>query len=172
MQLPRDTLTTARLVLRRVQPDDLPVYTAYCASERSVYVRGPFSAFQAFENLATMAGHWDLRGFGRYVMVSDGQPIGHVGPLQIDGDALPEMTWTLWDGTAEGQGYAFEAARAVLDHLQNDCGWPKLIARVLPENAGSMRLAERLGGVQGDLPAPHWYPGSVTFEFDRVEVPA
>ena len=37
------TLTTDRLVLRHPQASDLPAYTAYCTSDRSRFVRGPFS---------------------------------------------------------------------------------------------------------------------------------
>lgn len=156
-------LTTARLTLRRPQPEDLDPYTAYCASERTRFVGGPFDSVKAFDKLAAMAGHWLLRGFGRYVMVHDGSPIGHVGPLAADAHHTPEMTWTLWRGDKEGQGFATEGARAVCDHLLEDAGWPGLRILILPENNSSLRIAQRLGAIQTDDPAPTWYPGAVTF---------
>ena len=117
------TLTTDRLTLRQPEAADLPAYAAYCASDRARFVRGPFSAPQAFEKFAAMIGHWTLRGFGRYVMLREGRPIGHVGPLAIDDRDLPELTWALWDAAAEGHGYATEAARALSAHLFGAPGW-------------------------------------------------
>lgn len=165
------TLKTARLTLRQPVAGDLPAYTAYCASERSRFVGGPFDAVKAFDKLAAMIGHWTLRGFGRYVIELEGRPIGHVGPLAMDDGHAPEMTWTLWDDAAEGQGYATEAARAVVDHLTGDLGWSAMIIRIQPDNTASRRLAERLGATLSDDPAPAWFPGAVTYWL-REEVAA
>ena len=38
-----------------------------------------------------------------------------------------------------------------------------MIIRVLPQNVKSVRIAERLGAVRTDRPAPAWYPGAVTY---------
>lgn len=157
------TLTTARLTLRMPQAADLPAYTGYCASERSRFVRGPFTAQQAFDKFAAMIGHWTLRGFGRYVMEHQGRPIGHVGPLAGVTDTPPEMTWTIWDGAFEGQGLATEAALALKTHLFNDLGWPELLVLVQPDNTGSHRIAEKIGARKTDAPAPAWYPGCLTY---------
>lgn len=164
----RDRIETARLDLRRPVATDLPAYVAYCASDRSRFVGGPFDAARAFEKLAAMAGHWDLRGFGRYVMVLEGRAIGHVGPLQICDAEPPEMTWTLWDGALEGQGFAREAARAVTAHLLDDLGWPDLVLRIARDNAASRQLAERLGAVPCDAPAPAWMPDALTYRLARA----
>lgn len=109
-------IETPRLILVPPQAQHLDAYVSYCGSERSKFVGGPFDAAKAFEKLCAMAGHWTLRGFGRYVITEkgSGQAIGHVGALQIDLSDPPEMTWTLWSDAAEGQGYAFEAASAYL----------------------------------------------------------
>lgn len=157
------TLQTQRLTLRKPLPDDLSAYAAYCASDRSRFVGGPYAAHQAFEKFASMIGHWDLRGFGRYVMTLDGKPIGHVGPLNIDETVSPELTWTLWDIAAEGHGYPTEAAQKVVDHLMNDCGWPSFIIRIQPDNHGSCRIAEKIGAQKTGEPAPAWYPGAITY---------
>lgn len=156
-------IMTGRLHLRQPQAGDLPAYTAYCASPRSHFVRGPFTAPQAFEKFAAIIGHWTLRGYGRYIITLDGAPIGHVGPSAVDGPELPEMTWSLWSGAVEGQGYATEAAQAVCQHLLGDQGWREMIIHVLPENRGSVRIAEQIGARKSDDPAPDWYPGSVCY---------
>jgi RimJ/RimL family protein N-acetyltransferase len=51
------------------------------------------------------------------------------------------LTWTLWTAAQEGQGYATEAAQAVLSEWDG----PTLIARIAPQNAASIRVAERIG---------------------------
>lgn len=160
-------IDTARLSLRRPGAGDLPAYTAYCASARSRFVRGPFTPVQAFEKLAMMIGQWDLLGFGRYVIHHDGQPIGHAGPMAFGTSDIPEMTWTLWQDTAEGQGFATEAAQAVCQHLLGACGWGQMVIRVQPDNTRSMRIADRLGARRTYEPAPDWYPGCVTFRLDQ-----
>ncbi len=164
-------LETARLVLRRPRASDLDAFIAYATSERARYVLGPFDEGRAFDKFASMAGHWDLRGFGRYVVEHAGTPVGHVGPLQMRAEATPEMTWSLWQDGAEGKGIATEATRAVIAHLLEECRWPGLIMRVLPENAASLRVAERIGARRTDEPAPEWYPGALTFRITQ-EVPA
>lgn len=164
------TLSTARLTLRAPHASDLPSYAAYCASDRARFVGGPYTPAQAFEKYCAMAGHWQLRGFGRYIMVNGGTPIGHVGPLAIDNSHPPEMTWTLWDATSEGQGYATEAATAVWAHLQS-ASWAEMIIRILPDNRSSVAIAQRLGAIQTDEPAPDWYAGALTFRL-RAEVAA
>lgn len=163
------TLTTERLTLRMPEAADLPAYRAYCASERARFVGGPFSSENAFEKLCAMSGHWAMRGFGRYVILCNGEAIGHVGPLQISDDVAPEMTWTLWSDAAEGHGYATEAAKAVVRHLFDESGWQEMIIRIQPENTGSINIAERIGATRTDEPAPAWYPGAVTYRlYEKV----
>lgn len=157
------TLSTERLTLRQPQPSDLPAYTGYCASDRSLFVRGPFTAPQSFDKFAAIIGHWTLRGFGRYVIEHQGSPIGHVGPMQLGDTSAPELAWALWDGAAEGQGFATEAARRVCNHLLKDLGWDTLIILVMPANTASTRIAERIGATLTSDPAPDWYPCCLTY---------
>jgi [ribosomal protein S5]-alanine N-acetyltransferase len=158
-------IETERLFMRRPLREDLPAYTAYCGSERSRFVGGPFDAAKAFEKLAAMIGHWELRGFGRFVLVEkkSGRPIGHVGSLQPVDELPPEITWTLWTDDAEGKGYAREAVEAYRDFAGAAHAFSSLEARIDAENTRSRQLAERLGGVLLDQPAPAWWPGSVTY---------
>lgn len=161
-------LETARLVLRRPQGADLAAYRAYCLSDRTRFTGGPFTPVQAFEKLAAMIGHWDMRGFGRLVLCDreTGRAMGHVGALQPDDDQVPEMTWTLWSGADERRGVAHEAARAYLHHGQAARLFPALLAYVAPGNARSLALALRLGAVLDvGAAAPVWMPNGLTFRF-------
>ncbi|MQQ08628.1 GNAT family N-acetyltransferase [Epibacterium sp. SM1979] len=159
----RSTINTERLTLRQPTAGDLPLYEAYCASDRTKFVRGPFSAAQAFDKFATIIGHWTLRGYGRYVIEQNGAPIGHVGP-HFSGDTdAPELTWTLWTEQAEGHGFATEAARAAAQHLFADLGWDKLVIHIKAENTASRAVADRLGAKLSDDPAPAWFPNSLVY---------
>jgi ribosomal-protein-alanine N-acetyltransferase len=165
------SFNTQRLLLRRPAPSDLPAYTAYCTSSHSTMVGGPFPVAAAFEKLALMIGHWDLRGFGRLVFCDAAtlRPLGHVGALQLDSDHPPEISWTLWSAQDQGQGYAYEAARAYLDDAKAARQFDSLLARIKPENARSVALALRLGGVWNPaIPAPPWFADSASYEFSLV----
>lgn len=161
-------LQTERLVFRKPDASDLTPYTSYCQSDRTRFVGGPFDGVQAFEKLAAMIGHWELRGFGRLVVVhrTTGRALGHVGAMQLSTDELPELTWTLWAGEDEGKGYATEACEAYRDHARNELGVSTVIARIMQDNLPSRRLAERLGGVLNvNAQPPKWMANAVTYDF-------
>lgn len=164
--LAQHRLETQRLALVLPCIDHLPAYARYCASDRSVFVGGPFDAVKAFEKLCAIAGHWNMRGFGRFVMVlkTTGQLIGHVGALQLDLTESPEMTWTIWDDAYEGKGYAFEAAQAYLSQATTTLGAEDMLIRIEKDNKRSIHLAKRIGAKR-DVGAivPAWMPDAVTF---------
>jgi len=160
-------IKTERLLLRRPVAADLAAYTAYCTSEHSSMTGGPFTPAAAFDKLAAMIGHWDLRGFGRLVFCDTAtqRPLGHVGALQLETGHLPEMSWTLWRTQDQGQSYAFEAASAYLAQAKSAYGFDRLIARIHPANKRSIKLAQRLGGALCDEPAPPWFANGVSYKF-------
>lgn len=160
-------LHTERLVLRKPDASDLVPYTLYCKSDRTRFVGGPFTDIQAFEKLAAMIGHWQLRGFGRFVVVhrATGRALGHVGAMQLSTEAMPELTWTLWAGEDEGQGYATEACEAYREHVRYELGLSALTAHIMQDNHSSRRLAERLGGVLNlEAQPPEYMAGTVTYD--------
>lgn len=147
-------LTTDRLNLRAPQAADWPAYRAYRLSPRSF---GAMDEATAWTHFAAFFGHWALRGFGRFVAVlrETGAPVGHFGPFHPEGQAEPELTWTLWDGAQEGRGLAFEAAAAVRDHAFGVLGWPTAVSYITTGNARSERLAARLGAVPDSVAPRH-----------------
>ncbi|WP_172961035.1 GNAT family N-acetyltransferase [Oceaniglobus roseus] len=140
------TLTTERLTLRAPVPADLPVFTEFRMSERSRTVGGPFTEDQAFHQFCGIFGHWNVRGYGRWI-VADGEtdaPLGIVGPFHPPNWPEPELAWTVF-AAGEGRGVAFEAAQAARRHIYGTLGWPTLISCVAPDNARSLALARRMG---------------------------
>ena len=141
-------LETARLRLRAPLASDWPVYRDFALSDRARYVRPPnVDAERAWRMFAGMIGHWLLRGWGSFVFTlkTDDRPLGMVGPWFPESWPEREILWMVWDSTAEGRGYAAEAVGATLDHAFGSLGWDTAVSYIDPANAGSIRLAGRLG---------------------------
>jgi RimJ/RimL family protein N-acetyltransferase len=152
MSLP-STIITERLQLRQFEPRDLEPYLAYYTGPRTSGVGGPKPRYVVVERFMAMIGQWALRGYGRYAVTTGGAGFGHVGVMHIDDTDPAELTWTLWDEAEERKGYATEAARAVLDAWSGE----PLLARVVPDNARSLAVAERLGMQEThDTPPPSY----------------
>jgi RimJ/RimL family protein N-acetyltransferase len=142
-------LVTDRLVLRPPVPGDAEAFLAYSASPRWVRERGEQPLWQRWNYFATLLGHWQLRGWGRFLATerATGRIVAHLGPLCPDGWPEPEIAWHLWHNADEGQGYAFEAARAAVDHAFHGLHWSTAVSYIAEGNTRSRRLAERLGAV-------------------------
>lgn len=159
-----DQINLNDLVLRKPQAKDLPAFMAYQTGPRTEFTGGPLAPHKAAEKFSGVAGQWALYGFGRYVItdaVTDA-PLGHVGPLRHMPDAVPEMTWTLWDGAHEGKGIARRSVAAVLAEL-GQRGWGSVIAWVDARNTASVKLAEALGTRDAKADAPAWLPNGIIF---------
>jgi RimJ/RimL family protein N-acetyltransferase len=96
--------------------------------------------------MAMFVGHWQLRGYGVWAVEekATGAFIGRVGLHNPDGWPGIEVGWTL--GRASwGKGFATEAGRAALTWSFDALGLDHIISLIHPENARSIRVAERLG---------------------------
>lgn len=140
------TLATERLLLRRPDARDMAAGVAFYMSERARFAAGHVPRHRAWKNMATILGHWQLRGYGLWAVTprGDDRIIGLVGPFYPDGWPETEIGWLIFDG-AEGRGYAAEAARAAIDHARRRLGWRDIVHYIAPENTRSIALAERLG---------------------------
>jgi RimJ/RimL family protein N-acetyltransferase len=140
-------IVTDRLILRPPVPGDAEPFLAYTGSPRWKRERGEQPTWQRWSYFATLLGHWQLRGWGRFIVTerADGRIIGHIGPLYPEGWPEPEIAWHLWHDADEGKGFAPEAARAALDHAFRHLGWPTAVSYVAESNIRSTRVAEKLG---------------------------
>ena len=166
---PTVILRTERLVLRHMTPDDAPFMLGLLNEAswmRFIGDRGVRTIEAARDYI--LAGPVDMvrrLGFGFYMveLIEPGRPIGVCGLARRDflddvdiGYAFPPQHW--------GQGYAHEAASAVLAHAKNDIGLKRIVATVRPDNAASIKLLEKLGlrferslQPSGDTPELHLY---------------
>jgi RimJ/RimL family protein N-acetyltransferase len=143
------TLQTDRLTLRMLCEADLEAYAEMCADVevmRHVGDGQPLARPMAWRNLAMMVGHWSLRGYGLWAAEerSSGVLVGRIGFWNPEGWPGFELGWMLrrafW-----GRGYATEGAREALRFALMQLGQPQVISLIHPENAASIRVAQRLG---------------------------
>jgi ribosomal-protein-alanine N-acetyltransferase len=162
------SLRTDRLVLRAPRPEDFEAYAAFRASERARVLGGPFTRIQSFEQLAGIVGHWQLRGFGRWIVAdrATGEALGIVGLFYPEGWPEPEIAWSVFEA-AEGRGIAFEAATAARDYAYRVLGWSTVVSLIAPDNHRSVALALRLGAAPDGV-----YPHAVHGDLDIYRHPA
>jgi len=142
------TLETDRLKLRGWRNEDFDEYAELCAdAEVMRFIGGkPVDRLEAWRQFAFHVGHWELRGYGHWVVEekSTGRLVGRVGFLNPVGWPAFEIGWTLkrefW-----GKGYASEAARRALQYGFNELDKPHIISLIHPDNKASIHVAERLG---------------------------
>ena len=143
------TLETARLRLRAPSWADFQAYADFRGSARAAYAGGPFTRAHAFDQFTAIAGHWLIRGFGRWI-VADRQSdraLGLVGGYYPEGWLEPEIAWAMF-AEAEGKGIAFEAAQAARAYAYDTLGWSSAVSLIAPDNARSAALAQRLGATR------------------------
>jgi RimJ/RimL family protein N-acetyltransferase len=142
-------LQTDRLTLRMLRESDFEAYAEMCADpevQRHIGDGQPLSRPLAWRNLAMMVGHWSLRGYGLWTAEerSSGVLVGRIGFWNPDGWPGFELGWMLrrsfW-----GRGFATEGAAAALRYAFTEMQQPQVISLIRPENANSIRVAERLG---------------------------
>ncbi|MCI2400689.1 GNAT family N-acetyltransferase [Aliiroseovarius subalbicans] len=140
------TLETERLILRAPREADFDAEVAFFASEASRFVGGPQPAHRTWRTMATVIGHWALRGFGFWALEDKATRTyqGRVGLWFPHGWYEREIGWSLMDH-ATGRGFATEAALAARAHAYETLGWDTAISQIDPENTASKAVAQRLG---------------------------
>src|SRR5260370_18652154 len=170
-----DRLESARLVLRRVAPDDLPFFTSTHALPevaQYLYPGGrPRSPEESAAWLQATLASYDQLALGHLAVLrkEDGALIGRCGltDLAVESAAAEHGIRRGWFGRAQapagvaltfecelgytfdpafwGQGFATEAVRCVRDYARDVLRLSYAISTILPQNARSRRVAERSG---------------------------
>lgn len=147
-------LHTERLVLSGHTVDDFADSAAMWADPDVVRFIGgrPSTEEEAWSRLLRYVGHWAALGFGYWVVRerASGRFVGEVGLADFRREiaalfgGAPESGWALapW---AHGRGYATEAVGAMLAWAQSDLGAARTVCMIEPDNAPSIRVAEKLG---------------------------
>jgi RimJ/RimL family protein N-acetyltransferase len=97
-------------------------------------------------SLATLIGHWQLRGYGMFVLLDrkTDAVMGMAGPWFPAGWPEPEVSYHLTE-EARGRGLASEAVQCILDWLFFDQKWQSVASLIEEDNESSIKLAQRLG---------------------------
>jgi RimJ/RimL family protein N-acetyltransferase len=154
-------LETERLVLRKPEAGDWDGFAEIWGDPEVVRFLGgrTLSPDEVPEGIERMLKHWDRHGVGLFSALrkEDERLIGRVGYLlwdserwvnamheELEGDLELEIGWVVarafWN-----QGYATEAAAACRDHAFGSLGRDRVISLIAPENAASIRVAEKIG---------------------------
>jgi len=170
-----DRLESARLVLRRVAPDDLPFFTRLHALSKVAQHLYPNGLPRSPEETAawlryTLASYEQLAlGYLAVLCKEDGALIGRCGLMDLvvessapgheirrgwfgreDAPAGLALTFECelgytFDPDVWGRGFATEAACCVRDYARDVLPWQYAISAILPRNVRSRRVAERSG---------------------------
>lgn len=140
------TIETERLILRPFKEGD--------AADLFAYLRAPTASCFFSLKLADLAeAETEVRkraldeGRLAICLKMTGQVIGDLFGGGDDDDEEDKTTSVGWNLNPQfgGQGYAFEAAKAFVDHLFQVKGFRRLYAYVEDHNKSSQRLCEKLG---------------------------
>lgn len=142
-------LLTPRLLMRPFVPDDAePAFEIFRLEEVGRWTGGVHTSIDDTRALIAKAGeHQAAHGFALWAVEEreTGLLVGEVGLqlLEFRGPEV-EIGWS-FAPSSWGRGYASEAAGAWLDVAFGELALPEVLATIIPENAASRRLAERLG---------------------------
>ena len=139
---------TERLYLRAPTLQDFQYYHDIATSDRW-YDSGITCREDVWLDYLQMIAGWVLRGVGLMTVVDATNPKIVVGFVLLNhefGDKYLEIGWMLVQ-EAEGNGYATEAASALLNYAHNNLeSATPIVSYIAPTNTKSMKVAERLGG--------------------------
>ncbi|OUS20515.1 N-acetyltransferase [Litorivita pollutaquae] len=142
-------IETQRLVLRGPKAEDYPNFKATFTSYRSRFMGGPLNAYETWMLYAAEIGHWDIRGYGMWMIhdkITD-EPLGMAGGWFPAAWPERELAWIIWPDKA-GKGFALEASNAARNFLYTQMGWDGAVSYLDPKNLDSIKLAERLGATK------------------------
>ncbi len=170
-----DRLESARIVLRRIAPEDLPFFTRIHALPevaQGLYPGGrPRSPEETAEFLRSALESHEQLSLGHLTVLrkADGALIGRCGLTELavesgtpeqgirrgwfgDAHAPADVALTFecelgytFDPAVWGQGFATEAVRCVRDYARDVLRLAYAVSAILPQNERSRRVVERFG---------------------------
>ena len=149
------SVETDRLILRPFAETDADAYAAIRAKpEVMQFLPGGLAATpeetvrRAKANISAFQKMWDeIPGYGPWAVIErqSDRLCGHLGlRLLEEFDGRTELLYML-DSSVWGCGYATEGAKAALAYGFGTLALDEIIGLVLPENAASSRVLEKVG---------------------------
>jgi len=168
-------LQTPRIVLRHLEPQDLD---ALFALYRDPAIRQYFPDGTRTHEETKQELEWFLHGHPGFpqlglwatVECASGAFLGRCGllPWEIEGKHEVELAFLI-DKNRWGEGFATEAASAIVSYARTDLNLERLICLITPGNAASVRVAEKVGmsyerELNDDLGLCHIYSHTLSFK--------
>ncbi|MFV1594081.1 GNAT family N-acetyltransferase [Phaeobacter sp. JH20_36] len=148
------TLTTERLSLRPHRLEDFDALTALWMDPVVVRhtIGRPASREETWTRLLRYIGHWQVLGYGYWAITShdDGRYLGTAGFADYQRDidpplgSVPEAGWGLMPAE-HGKGLATEAVERIHRWAAEATQWRSTCCLLDPDNAASIRVAEKMG---------------------------
>ncbi|GHU88215.1 hypothetical protein FACS1894202_03940 [Clostridia bacterium] len=140
---------TERLTIRQFDDSDFGALFAIMKKPEVMYAwEAGFHKHEVQKWLKNQYTRYQKDGYGYFAVTLKGSDklIGQAGLMksEINGEKVTEIGY-IFDNKFRGQGYALEAAQACVGLAFGDYGLVKLYATIRPENAASVKLAEKLG---------------------------
>jgi len=142
-------LSTERLLMRGWREEDFEPWAAVLGDPlvaRGLGQDAGMPPIEAWRDMALMAGHWALKGYGNWVLEErdSGELVGRAGLYYPPDWPEIEVGWTVarehW-----GKGYAAEAGRAAAGWAAEQLGLRHIVSLIHPANEQSIRVAQKLG---------------------------
>jgi len=144
-----EILSTRRLILREMTPEDLSALASILEDDETMYAyEGAFTREETIAWLDRQLDRYQRDGFGLWAVIlrRTGEMIGQCGiTLQMIGhETFPEIGY-LFRRDQWGNGYATEAAQACRRHAFGQLGIPEVFSIIRDTNIASMNVAIRNG---------------------------
>jgi len=151
-----EPIITKSLLIREIIPSDINVLlSVYSKKENMKYIsNGKYD--WAIEELKGKYQKVNTdgypQGYGIFAVVACGEIIGEAGLFNSFGNKkILELGYIL-DNNYWNRGYGIEICSGLLDYGFNVLGADKIIARMYPENIGSIIICEKLNFIKVDVP--------------------
>ena len=95
-----------------------------------------------------------------------GRAVGYAGPFRPEGFPENEIGWTIWNEIDEGNGFAEEATRSVLDYCREDLGWTEIVSYIDPSLSRAVSFAVKMGAVlDAAASKPAWEQDALVYRY-------
>lgn len=134
-------IVTEHLIIRRFQPEDWQDLYEYLSDEEVVRYE-PYEVHTMDQAKETAVKRASNESFYGVCLKKTGKLIGNLYLSKADFD-----TWELgyvFNRSYQGQGFAYESGKALLDYAFEHLGARRIVAMCNPDNHRSWKLMERL----------------------------
>lgn len=142
-------IETERLSIRKIGHRDFSALCAIFQNEAVMYAwEHTFTTSEIEAWLAECMLRYERDGFSYWAVIekATGDFIGVAGLFWEEAEGEPHIgVGYIFNNQYWHKGYAFEAASACVRYGFDTLGLPAITAQIRPTNAGSIRIAEKLG---------------------------